>query len=74
MGRLCLTRRVQEAVVITVEGVELTVTVVATGRERASLLFDCPSNVTVDRREVALRKRGLAVQAREATRAAKRSG
>ena len=74
MGRLCLTRRVHEAVVITVEGVTLSVTVVAGSRDRATLLFDCPANVTVDREEVAQRKRSLAFQARENLKASKRSG
>lgn len=73
MGRLCLTRRVHETVVVTVEGVTLTVTVVAAGKDRAALLFDCPSHVTVDREEVADRKRGLAIQAREALQASKRT-
>lgn len=74
MGRLALTRRVHETVVITVEGVQLTVTVMTAANHRAKLLFDCPSHVTVDREEVADRKRGLAIQAREALQASKRSG
>ena len=74
MGRLCLTRRVHETVVITLEGVELTVTVVSTGRDRAKLLFDSPSFVTVDREEVHQeKKRSLAIQAREALQASKRT-
>jgi carbon storage regulator CsrA len=74
MGRLCLTRRVHETVVITVEGVQLTVTVLSTGRDRAALLFDCPEHVTVDREEVDHKKRCLAIQAREALQASKRIG
>ena len=75
MGRLCLTRRVHETVVVTIEGVVLTVTLVSAGRDRAQLLFDSPSFVTVDREEVHQeKKRSLAIQAREALQAAKRNG
>ena len=74
MGRLCLRRRVHQSVVVTFEGFQLIVTLVSASRDQAQILFESPSFVTVDRQERDQeKKRSLAIQAREALQASKRT-
>lgn len=54
---LTLTRKPGEAVIITVAGVEVEVTVSKVGPGRTALSFAAPREVTIDRKEVTERKR-----------------
>lgn len=60
MGKLVLSRRCRESVLVTIEGRAVTVTVESVGSDKVRLSFDAEKCVKIDRKEVADKKRGAA--------------
>ncbi len=62
MGRLRITRRVSESVVVTVAGVRFTVSLADLDHGKAGLVFDAPGEVQINRAEVQARLDAIAAE------------